>query len=74
MMFDRPRLLERGFQLARAGTCHSVTEIKARLKAEGFSTSEIEMHLSGKLIQKQLKQQILDHAPARVPTPEMQQD
>jgi hypothetical protein len=33
--------LERAFQLAKSGECDSVPDLKKRLKAEGYSTSQI---------------------------------
>ena len=34
-------VLERAFQLARSGLCGSVSEIKERLKAEGYSLVQV---------------------------------
>ena len=33
--------LERAFQLAESGECYSVPDLKKRLQAEGYSTSQI---------------------------------
>ena len=49
------RTLERAFQLARAGDCSSVSDIKKRLIAEGFSGEQI----TGPVLSKQLKALIL---------------
>jgi len=46
-------IIERAFQLARAGTCHSVADIRTRLAAEGYEN--IHSHLSGSAVQGQLK-------------------
>jgi hypothetical protein len=42
----------RAFELARAGTCRSVEDIKRQLRTEGYSS--IPEHLSGPAIKKQL--------------------
>jgi hypothetical protein len=43
--------VERAFQLARTGTCHSVVEIRQRLNAEGYDG--VHGHLIGSTIQRQ---------------------
>lgn len=43
--------LERAFDLARSGDCRSVTEIRARLKSEGYNEADI----SGGSLLKQLR-------------------
>jgi hypothetical protein len=43
-------VLERAFQLARSGLCGSVSEIRERLKAEGYSLDQ----LTGPTLSKQL--------------------
>jgi hypothetical protein len=43
--------LERAFQLARSGSCASVSEIKQRLIAERYSVSGV----TGKVLSKQLQ-------------------
>ncbi len=45
--------VERAFQLARSGTCHSVEDIRIRLSAERHD--RIHEHLGGTSIQRQLK-------------------
>lgn len=45
--------IERAFQLARTGTCHSVVEIRHRLHAEGYEG--VHGHLNGSTIQRQLR-------------------
>jgi hypothetical protein len=42
--------LERAFQLAQSGDCMSVSEIKKRLSAEGYSVAQI----TGRVLSKQL--------------------
>jgi hypothetical protein len=49
------RTLERAFQLARSGDCASVSDIKKRLIAEGFSAEQI----TGRFLSRQLKALIL---------------
>lgn len=44
--------IERAFQLARAGSCHSVNDIRERLLREGYSN--VLSHISGMSIKKQL--------------------
>ena len=43
-------VLERAFQLARSGLCSSVSEIRERLKAEGYSLAQ----LTGPTLSRQL--------------------
>ncbi len=45
--------LERAFQLARAGACHSIDEIRQQLNLEGYEN--VHGHLHGASLQKQLK-------------------
>ena len=45
--------VERAFQLARTGACHSVIEIRQRLNAEGYDG--VHGHLTGSTIQRQLR-------------------
>lgn len=55
--------LERAFALAEAGSCRSVTDIRAQLKREQFES--VDAHLAGSVIQKQLKARMaLVHADA----------
>ena len=42
--------LERAFQLAKSGDYHSVSDIKKRLGAEGYSIAQI----TGRVLSKQL--------------------
>ena len=52
-----PTALERAFQLAKDGSCHSVLDIKKQLRAEGFSVAQI----TGKSLYKQLKGLLQGH-------------
>lgn len=45
--------IERAFQLARAGVCHSIEDIRAQLNAERYD--RVYEHLSGSTIQRQLR-------------------
>ena len=46
-------IVRRAFELARSGSCRSVADIRAKLKAEGYwSVTE---HLDGQSIQRQLR-------------------
>lgn len=49
--------LERAFGLARSGTCTTIGEIKAALKAEGYSLEQV----TGATMVKQLKALIGKH-------------
>jgi len=44
--------VERAFQLARAGACHSINDIRDRLMREGYAN--VLSHTSGMSIKKQL--------------------
>jgi hypothetical protein len=46
--------IERAFQLARAGDYPTIELIKKQLSREGHA--QVELHLSGSLIKKQLRQ------------------
>lgn len=45
--------IERAFELARNGVCHSVADIRTQLTTEGFDG--VHGHLTGSSIQRQLK-------------------
>lgn len=51
--------LERAFQLAKDGSCHSVLDIKKQLRAEGFSITQI----TGKSLYKQLRSLLQGRTP-----------
>ena len=44
--------LERAFELARAGDCTTIDDIRRRLKAEQYS--QVDAHLSGSTVRRQL--------------------
>jgi len=46
------RTIERAFELARSGNVRSLTELRRVLRSEGCD--QVEFHLEGKLIKKQL--------------------
>jgi len=48
-----PTTLERAFVLARSGTCASVADIRSKLKGERFD--QVEAHLAGHSINRQLR-------------------
>ena len=50
-MDERTTPLERAFELAKSGTCASVSEIKQRLKSEGHSVDQI----TGAVLKRQLR-------------------
>jgi hypothetical protein len=51
-MTSRPTALERAFSLARSGDYSGVSEIRAQLKAEGYSLLQME----GPSLQRQLRE------------------
>lgn len=53
MSRDGISTLERAFQLARAGTCHSMRDIRRQLASEQHEN--IDGHLHGTAIQRQLR-------------------
>lgn len=50
---DRQTTLERAFNLAQAGACRTVGEIRSQLKKEQLES--VDAHLSGHSIQRQLR-------------------
>ena len=50
----------RAFELAKEGTCRSLTEIRRRLKEEGYGNTEA--HLAGSSIRKQLMALLKDRS------------
>ena len=40
-MDQKRTALERGFELAKSGSCAAVDDIKRQLRAEGYSTAQI---------------------------------
>jgi hypothetical protein len=49
----QPSTLERAFDLAQAGTCQTVSEIRTQLKKE--QRESVDAHLAGPSIQRQLR-------------------
>ncbi len=43
-------LVERAYELAQSGKFIGATEVKAQLKVEGYSATEIEGHLRGRTL------------------------
>lgn len=54
MMTNGVSTLQRAFQLAKAGACHSVADIRKKLSEEGYES--VDGHLHGATIQRQLKE------------------
>ena len=54
-MGHSPNIIERAFELAPE--CASVSEVRSKLKTEGYS--QIEAHLSGRMIRGQIVQRLL---------------
>ena len=50
-MTDRITTLERAFELARSGDCASISEVREKLAAEGYSLQQ----LTGPTLLKQLR-------------------
>jgi hypothetical protein len=46
-------ILERAYQIARSGTCRSITELKTKLAAEGYSA--VNSQLYGKQLNDDLR-------------------
>lgn len=59
MSSHRPTTLERAYQLARAGRCRTVSEIKQALQAEGFE--RIQDSLYGPTLTAALRKLCLEH-------------
>ncbi len=53
-MTGRPPIMERAFVLARSGSCRHVSEIRSRLKGEGYML--VEDFITGKSLVSTLKQ------------------
>jgi len=51
-LVDNEGTVARAFELARAGTCRSINDIRRTLRVEGFNL--VEQHLAGASIKKQL--------------------
>jgi len=48
----QPSIIERAFELARAGDCATIDDIRKRLKAERYS--QVDAHLAGTSVRRQL--------------------
>ena len=57
----KPGLIERALELAPE--CLSVSEVKRKLKAEGYS--QIEEHLAGRLIKAQIVERLIPNEKKR---------
>jgi hypothetical protein len=57
MMSER-RLIERAFQLAETGELTSTSELRQRLKHEGYAEVTISVSLHGPFIRRQLRETI----------------
>ena len=55
--------LERAFELARSGDCRVVDDIRKRLKSERYS--QVDEHLSGPSIKRQLHKLCIEAQEAR---------
>jgi hypothetical protein len=55
-MRSKATLLERAYELARSGTVSSVKELRKRLVAEGYARSQVQLHIAGKALVKELGQ------------------
>jgi hypothetical protein len=59
----RPSTVERAYQLARSGDCDTVSDIKGRLRAEGFH--DVNGQLYGKSITDDLRRLCTAARPAQ---------
>ncbi|AQR73384.1 hypothetical protein BXU08_06745 [Sphingomonas sp. LM7] len=57
--------MERAFELARGSSCRDIEEIRRKLTAENFSN--VDAHLGGTTVRKQLRALIEQRATAEVP-------
>jgi hypothetical protein len=61
--------IERAYALAKSGQCRNVEEVRRKLREQG--ATQVDLHLSGKLIRRQLARMCREAAPgAAVPEPE----
>jgi len=56
-MHQNKSTIERAFELARGGQCHTVDEIRRSLMREGYES--VQSHLSGPSVTRQMKEAIL---------------
>ena len=59
---QRQSTLERAFVLAESGSCRTVADIRIQLKKE--QADSVDAHLSGSMIQRQLKSRLQAKASA----------
>lgn len=64
-MTSRPTTLERAYELARGGSCRTVTEIKQRLQAEGYE--RVRDSLYGQSLNNDLRKLCQAHYVAQPP-------
>ena len=57
-------IIERAYELARSGSCRSVQEVEAKLKAEKFES--VLSHLNSPSLRRDLRQIMLEAQRARV--------
>ncbi len=55
-MIGQPSTIERAFELAQSGRYAKVSDVKARLKREGFTDNQISGQLYGPTLMKRLGQ------------------
>ena len=64
--------VERAFELARSGSCATVQDIRRKLKSEGYD--QVEAHLSGPSLGKQLRRLCEEARQGMEAEPEPQQE
>jgi hypothetical protein len=64
MMVKDKSTLERAFELAREGRCHSIDDIRRALTRENYN--DVQAHLTGPTIARQMRA-LIDAARARDP-------
>ena len=57
-----PPLIERAYELAKSGSCTNVQHIRRQLSRDGYSASEIQAHLEGRTLRRELIQHCKDSA------------
>ena len=63
----RPSTVERAYQLAQHGPCHTLLDIRLQLKREGHEA--VESHLAGRTIAAHLRRLCRDRAALRAAQP-----
>lgn len=59
---QQPTIIARAFELARAGTCRTATDIRSVLVREGYD--HVHQHLMAPSVVRQIKKLIKDAEPA----------